>query len=186
MADEPTSSGWLPPRAPGAEPAPQYESSPPPEPEVPEPPPPAEAALAPPSSGARPRTFVKPAGSQTNGLALTALILGILGVTVLLLTLGLGFLFTLPCSIAAWICAAQARARIAVGETTAGRGHAQAGYILGVIGVVLGVMAMVGWIAAIASGLDLEELRDDIERQTNPDAVEAIRIWIAANLGLPS
>jgi hypothetical protein len=173
MADEPTSSGWLPPRAPGADPAPRYESAPPEEADAPDPQP-AAAPVAP----VRRSTFVKPAGSETNGLALTALILGIIGVTVLLLTLGLGFLFTLPCSIAAWICAAQARARIAVGETTAGRGHAQAGYILGVLGVVLGVMAMIGWIAAIASGLDLEELRDDIERQTNPDAVEAIRTWI--------
>jgi hypothetical protein len=173
MADEPTSSGWLPPRAPGADPAPRYESAPSEEAEAPDPQP-AAAAAAP----VRRSAFVKPTGSETNGLALTALILGIIGVTVLLLTLGLGFLFTLPCSIAAWICAAQARARIAVGETTAGRGHAQAGYILGVLGVVLGVMAMIGWIAAIASGLDLEELRDDIERQTNPDAVEAIRTWI--------
>jgi hypothetical protein len=176
MADEPTASGWLPPRAPGGAPPPQYENAPD-ELEAPEPQP-AAAAVVPPAPSPRPRQFVKTAPSQTNGLALTALILGIIGVTVLLLTLGLGFLFTLPCSIAAWICAAQARARIAVGETTAGRGHAQAGYILGVLGVVLGVMAMVGWIAAIASGLDLEELRDDIERQTNPDAVEAFRAWL--------
>jgi hypothetical protein len=176
MADEPTSSGWLPPRAPGAAPPPRYESAPPELEPVPDQQP-AAAAFAPPPSATQ-RTFVKPAGSQTNGLALTALILGIIGLTVLLLTLGLGFLFTLPCSIAAWICGAQARARIAVGETTAGRGHAHAGYILGVLGVVLGVMAMVGWIAAIASGLDLEELRRDIERQTNPDAVQAVRTLI--------
>jgi hypothetical protein len=178
MADEPTASGWLPPRAPGADPAPQYETAPEQEPGVPDPDPQpaAAAAVMPPAAGAPQRTYVKP--GQTNGLALTALILGIIGVTLLLLTLGLGFLFTLPCSIAAWICAAQARARIAVGETTAGRGHAQAGYILGILGVVLGVMAMVGWIAAIASGLDLEELRQDIERQTNPDAVEAFRSYL--------
>jgi hypothetical protein len=177
MADEPTASGWLPPRAPGAAPAPQYVSVPE-EPEAPQPREPAAAAVVPPASEARPRTYVKPGASQTNGLALTALILGILGVTILVLSLGLGFLFTLPCSIAAWICAAQARARIAVGETGAGRGQAQAGYILGVLGVVLGVVAMVGWIVAIASGLDLEELRDDLERQTNPDAVEAFRAYL--------
>jgi hypothetical protein len=175
MADEPTSSGWLPPSAPGAQPPPRYEPAPPePDPE------PAPEPVAPAPAPAQPG-FVKPRGTtETNGLALTALILGIIGITVLLVSLGLAFLFTLPCSIAAWICAAQARARIAVGETSAGRGHAQAGYILGVLGVVLGVMAMIGWIAAIASGLDLEELRRDIERQTNPDAVEAIRIWISS------
>jgi hypothetical protein len=162
MADEPQTSGWLPPRAPDAEPPPRYESAPP--------------EAAPLAEPARQPAFVKPGGAtQTNGLALTALIFGIVGVTLLLVSLGLAFVFTLPCSVAAWICAAQARARIAVGETTAGRGQAQAAYILGVLGVVLGVMAMVGWIVALASGLDLEELRRDIERQSNPDAVEAVR-----------
>jgi hypothetical protein len=166
MADEPQISGWLPPRAPGADPPPRYESAPP------------EAApVAEPTTDRQP-AFVKPGASESNGLALTALILGIVGVTLLLVSLGLAFVFTLPCSIAAWICAAQARARIAVGETSAGRGQAQAGYILGVLGVVLGVMAMIGWIAAIASGLDLEELRRDIERQSNPNAEEAIRAWL--------
>ncbi|MGH2948828.1 MAG: hypothetical protein ACRDPC_21665, partial [Solirubrobacteraceae bacterium] len=135
------------------------------EPAPPEPPRPA-APQAP--------TFARPKAAESNGLALTAMILGITGLVLLLLSLGILFIFTLPCSIAAWICAAQARARIAVGETTAGRGQAQAGYILGIIGVALGVMAMVGWIAAIASGLDLEELRRDLERQSNPDAVQAL------------
>jgi hypothetical protein len=162
MADEQTSSGWLPPSAPGGRPAPRFE------PAQPEPP-----HLAAPQAPAGP-TFARPKAAETNGLALTAMILGITGLVLLLLSLGILFIFTLPCSIAAWICAAQARTRIAVGETTAGRGQAQAGYILGIIGVALGVMAMVGWIAAIASGLDLEELRRDLERQSNPDAVQAM------------
>ncbi len=164
MADEPTSSGWLPPTAPGSQPAPRFEPA---QPEPPRPPAPQQAPQAGP-------TFVRTKPAETNGLALTAMILGIVGLVLLLLSVGILFIFTLPCSIAAWICAAQARARIAVGETTAGRGQAQAGYILGIVGVVLGVMAMVGWIAAIASGLDLEELRRDLERQSNPDAVQAL------------
>ena len=167
MADEPTSSGWLPPSAPGARPAPRFEPAPP---EPSRPPAPQQQQQAP----AAGPTFVRPKPTETNGLALTALILGIVGLVLLLLSLGILFIFTLPCSIAAWICAAQARARIAVGETTSGRGQAQAGYILGIIGVALGVMAMIGWIAAIASGLDLEELRRDLERQSNPDAVQAL------------
>jgi hypothetical protein len=173
MADEPTSSGWLPPRAPGGEPPPRFEPAPPePEPD-PEPEP---AAPAWPPPGADRPTFVRSRqATQSNGLAVTALVLGIVGLSLLVVTLGLAFALTLPCSIAAWICSAQARARIAVGETTAGRGQAQAAYILGVIGVVLGVMAMVGWIVAIASGLDLDELQRDLERRSNPDAVEAVR-----------
>jgi hypothetical protein len=168
MADEPTSSGWLPPRAPDAQPAPRFEPAPP-EPQRVEP-----AAPAAPPAAYGP-TFVKTgARSETNGLALTSLILGIVGVSLLVLSLGILFILTLPCSIGAWICAAQARARIAVGESSTGRGQAQAGYILGVLGVVLGVMAMIGWIAAIAAGLDLNELQRELERQSNPDAVQAV------------
>jgi hypothetical protein len=173
MADEPTSSGWLPPRAPGGEPPPRFEPAPP----EPEPEPPAAPASAPASHERSP--FAAPRSTQSNGLAVTALVLGIIGLTLLVITLGLAFVFTLPCSIAAWIFSAQARARIAVGETAAGRGQAHAAYILGVLGVVLGVMAMVGWIVAIASGLDLDQLRQDLEDQSNSDAVVAVRALIA-------
>ena len=172
MADEPTSSGWLPPRAPGAQPAPRFEPAPP-EPEAP-----AATAARPPAPTTDRPTFVRTGSGQSNGLALTSLILGIVGIALLVVTLGFAFVFTLPCSIGAWICAAQARARIAVGEASTGRGQAQAGYILGVLGVVLGVIAMVGWIVAIASGLDLDELRQEIERQSNPDSVQAVLTFL--------
>jgi hypothetical protein len=110
---------------------------------------------------------------QTNGLALTALILGVLGITLLVITLGIGFIFALPCSIAAWICGAQARMRINLGEATTGRGQANAGYLLGVAGVVLGVAAAVGWIIWLANGGDLEQLQRDLERYRDSQAREA-------------
>jgi hypothetical protein len=167
-------SEWLPPQAPGGEPPPRFEPSPARQPEVPRPP-----AAAPPLSD-RP-AFVK-AGGETNGLAVTSLVLGIVGVGLLVITFGLFFVVTLPCSIAAWICGAQARTRIDLGEQKTGRAQAQAGYVLGILGVALGVLAAVTWIALIASGLDLEELRRDIERQSNPDAREATIRAVAALL----
>ena len=121
----------------------------------------------------RPIVFQAPAG-QSNGAATTALILGILGVVVLLFTAGVGFLFSLPMSIAAWIMGAQGRKAVASGKTTYGDGIAHAGVILGIVGVVLGIVGMVVWIVLIASGLDLEELRRDLERQSNPDADQAV------------
>jgi hypothetical protein len=165
---------WLPPQAPGGQPPPRFDPSPPRQPEVPGTP------AAPPSLSDRP-AFVK-AGGERNGLAVTALVLGIVGVGLLVITFGLFFVITLPCSIAAWICGSQARARIDVGEQTTGRAQAQAGYVLGILGVVLGVIAAVSWIVAISSGLDLEELRRDLERQSNPDAREAMIRAVAALL----
>jgi hypothetical protein len=123
---------------------------------------------APPRPAAAP---VKPrVAAHTNGLALTALILGVLGLLLLAITLGLGFIFALPCSIAAWICGAQARNRINLGEALSGRGQANAGYLLGVAGVVLGVAAAIGWIVWLINGGDFEQLQRDLERYRDSQA----------------
>jgi hypothetical protein len=89
-------------------------------------------------------------------------------------TAGAGFLFSLPVSIAAWIVGAQGRKRVATGKTKEGDGVAHAGVILGIAGLVLGIVGMVVWVALIVSGLDLEELRRDLEQRSNPDADQAL------------
>jgi hypothetical protein len=89
------------------------------------------------------------------------------------LTAGAGFLFSLPVSIAAWIAGVQGRKRVTSGHTTTGEGLAHAGLILGIVGVVLGIVGMIVWVALVASGLDLEELRRDLEQRSNPDADQA-------------
>jgi hypothetical protein len=101
-----------------------------------------------------------------NGAATTALVLGILGLVLVVFTAGAGFAFSLPASIGAWIAGVQGRKRVAAGQTTTGEGLAHAGVILGIAGVVLGVVGMIVWVALIASGLDLEELRRDLERRS--------------------
>jgi hypothetical protein len=94
-------------------------------------------------------------------------ILGILGVVLVLLTAGAGFLFSLPASIAAWIAGAQGRKRVARGETAAGDGLAHAGVVLGIVGTVLGAIGMVVWIALLIAEPDLlEELRRDLEERS--------------------
>jgi hypothetical protein len=183
MADEPTSAGWLPPEAPGGQPPPRFDMV------VPEERPaavaptvaPAPAGLTP--TGARPTgprsappapRLERGAPSRTNGLALTAVVLGVLGLGLLALTLGLGFPFSLPLSIAAWMCGAQARNRILLGETSSGRGQATTGYFLGVAGVVIGVAAGVGWIIWVANGGDLEQLQRDLERWRDEQTRQAV------------
>ena len=184
--------GWLPPQAPGGQPPPHFDMV------VPAPHEPAGSDSAAGSGGEailpsgpavphhfrtprerQPRVPAAPAGSSpTNGLALTSLILGLLGIALLLLTVGLGFAIALPCSISAWMCGAQARTRIALGEAVSGRGQATAGYLLGVAGVVIGVAAAVGWIVWLANGGDLEQLQHDLQRYRDTHAPGAI--WQAA------
>jgi hypothetical protein len=89
-----------------------------------------------------------------------------LGILLLILSLGFGLL-SLPLSLGAWIAGFQGRKRVARGETTYGDGLAHAGVVLGIVGVVLAVIGIVVWIVLIASGLDLEELRRDLERRSN-------------------
>lgn len=104
------------------------------------------------------------AAQQSNSAAVWALVLGIAGLVLLLLSLGTLFLITLPCSGGAWILARRAGARIARGETTRGAGQATAALWVARIGVMAGVVAMVAFIVLTASGFDFEQFRQDLER----------------------
>jgi hypothetical protein len=157
MADEPTASGWLPPRARGGEPAPQFEPAPP-EPEA-EP----EPALDPWPHPIHHPVFTARPAERTNGLATTSLVLGVLGLVILIPTLGAGWIFSLPCSISAWVTGVQGRKQVASGVSTTGDGTAHAGLILGIVGLVIGLIAAATWIALYSSGYDLEDLRRDLE-----------------------
>jgi hypothetical protein len=140
---------WLPPRAPDSQPPRQFERAPE-QPARPEP--------------GRP-VFVPAPRGRPNGLAIAGLVLGITGLALLLLTIGTAFVLTIPCSVAAWLLSARARTRIAVGEAEGGASQAKWGYILGIAGVVLGVVAMVVWIILIGSGFSIEEFRDNLEQE---------------------
>ncbi|HEX2409536.1 MAG TPA: hypothetical protein VHJ39_00090 [Solirubrobacteraceae bacterium] len=162
MADEPTAGGWLPPSAPGSRPAPQFEPAPPdPEPE-PEPEPEREAVAA--WGTPRDRPVFQPAArsSQPNGLATTSLVLGIVGILLVIFAP-----LSIPVSVAAWITGAQSRKRVAAGITDQGEGSARGGVILGITGVVLGLLVVATWIVLVALGVDLEELRRDLERRSS-------------------
>ncbi|HKH18625.1 MAG TPA: hypothetical protein VKA57_13950 [Solirubrobacteraceae bacterium] len=148
--------GWLPPTAPGANPPPRFDAPPEqPAPPRPEPPP------------ARP-SFVRPAAAgpgDRNPAAAWAIALGITGLALLVLSLGSLFLLTLPCSAAAWVLAERARRHVASGATRHGEGQAVAALWLGRIGVIVGVAALVVFIALLASGFDFEQFRDDLQRE---------------------
>ncbi|MBA2515064.1 MAG: hypothetical protein H0V26_12185 [Solirubrobacterales bacterium] len=166
MSEQPQiPSGWLPPQAPESQPPPRFETPAyqPPRP-MPRP--------APPATEERP-TFVsnrglspgaKPEG-PANAFAIASLLSGIVGLLLLVFSLGLGFFFALPCSIAAWLLGGQAKRRIADGRVATGIGQARTGHIIGKVGVGLGVIAMVVWVALIVSGFSIEGFQQDLERE---------------------
>lgn len=134
--EEPQRVEWLPPQAAGAAPPPEFRPT---GVDPSWPPPAVPGAPAPP----------RPAGA--GGTDVTSLVAGIAGLVLFVFPAGFGlvFLFNLPASIAAWI----------VGRNAGERGRT--GMVLGIVGTVLGVLAIVGWAAAIALS---PELRDELQK----------------------
>jgi hypothetical protein len=80
-----------------------------------------------------------------NGHALASLGIGLAGVALLILSVGISFIVTLPCSVIAIVLGRQGRRR-AVEEGIGGFRAARAGVIVGIAGIVLCVIALVAWI----------------------------------------
>jgi hypothetical protein len=163
---------WLPPQAEGAHPAPRFDpdapdpltmpppSPPPAAPPAPYPPPPSQQ-YPPPTGQPWPQP---PRGPRRNTAAAISLVSGIAGLVVFVFPAGFGlvFIFNLPCSILAWVYGVRGRRAVDRGYTHERRGMAQAGLVLGIVGTVLGVLAIIGWAVAFALS---EELRRELERQ---------------------
>jgi hypothetical protein len=167
MSDEPSVRGWLPPRAPGAQPPPRFE------PAAEEPPPAASGWQPPvardpePTAPTRPAesSLARPQQARASGLAITSIVLGVIGIAFLLLSVGTSFLLSLPCSGAAWACGLRARQRAEAGPGGGARGPAQTGVVLGMVGVGLGIVAAIVWIVLLSAGVSIDDLRDSLQRR---------------------
>lgn len=177
-AEGPPTWQQAPPERPGVEGLPPADSplagiptGPPPAQGTPQPPPPAypppypqappPGQYGPPPAGygypqPQPGWYQPPPARPTNGSAVAALVLGISGIVVTLMFAGFLFIVSLPCSIAAWILGvkgkkAATRDPQAEPMRPAGWGMAQAGFICGIVGVVLAILAIILWIVVFAA-----------------------------------
>lgn len=122
------------------------------------------------ASGTGKPVFARAVGPRppAHRLATTATALGAVGLAVLALTAGLGFILALPFSLSAWLLAVVAQRRASVDDPGAPP-PARAGWWLGVAGVALGLGAAIVWTALEANGFSavewLEQLRRDLEQQ---------------------
>jgi len=136
--DEPeVAPGWLAPKAP----------------ERPAPP-------APPPFRHRPAGEPPASRPPRDAVAVVSLALAVVALLVLILSVGLGFWLSLPCSIAAW--------RLGRRGSASGGGRsavAQVGAGLGIAGLCAGVAAALVWIVLAATGYSPDDLRRDLERQ---------------------
>jgi hypothetical protein len=178
-ADDPVRDGWLPPRAPGGQAPPRYEGpAPGPRWQAPAAGEAGREAPAVPAAPARPEPprFVTGRGVR-DPIATASLSVAILGLGLLVITAGLGFPVALPCSAVAWYLGSRAqareRARAAEGRPGAGRNPARAGYLLGIVGVVLGIVAALGWVVAVSLGVDPQQLQHDLQRESDAGTAQA-------------
>jgi hypothetical protein len=83
-----------------------------------------------------------------NAQALASLGIGLAGVALLVVSVGLSFLVSLPCAVKALSLARQGRRR-AIAEGIGGERAARAGVRLAIAGCVLCVIAAIGWILVL-------------------------------------
>jgi hypothetical protein len=151
MPDEPS---WLPPRPPGEDRPGRLWAGPPDRDGWLPPAPPVEPV---PRDGQRrrPPEFVHADGRPKNGAAVAGVAMGIGGLALLILSLGLLFPVSIPCSTGAWAFAIVARRRLHGDVVSRAARQARLALALGIGGVVLGFVAGIVWIALLATGADL-------------------------------
>ena len=89
-----------------------------------------------------------------NAHALASLGIGIAGVALLVVSVGLSFLVSLPCAIIALSLGRQGRRR-AVAEGIGGFRAARVGIRLGIVGCVLCVLAAIAWVLVVVLDLNV-------------------------------
>ena len=83
-------------------------------------------------------------GSPAAGRGVDSFVTGVAGLCLLLCSLGLLVLVSLPFSVCGWALGRQARRRVAAGGDVRHPGLATAGEVTGVIGTVLGAVLLAG------------------------------------------
>jgi hypothetical protein len=87
-----------------------------------------------------------------NGQAIAGFVFSLVSVGLLVVSFGLSTIISLGCAITGVICSRNGKRKVAAGETPKHRGLAQAGFIIGWVGVGLSILATIGWILLLALG----------------------------------
>lgn len=128
-----------------------------------------------------------PAPAQPdNGPAVTGFVLSLVSAGLLFLSGGVSSLVSIGCSVAGIMLSRKGKAKVARGETQKNQGLAQAGFIIGIVGLVLSVLATIVWGLILVALITSEEFRDDFENELdNSDSITALlRVAAACVRGL--
>jgi hypothetical protein len=170
---------------PGSQPPPAAQLGPPPRGAAPAPGHPPDQPFPPPGGQGGPPApgwvYAPQAAQPDNGPAVTGFVLSLVSVGLLLVTGGLSSIISIGCAIAGIVLSRQGRQKVERGETQKNRGLAQAGYIIGIVGLVLAVLATLVWALVVIGLATSEEFRRDFEDEL--DGTDSIRAVLRAAAG---
>jgi hypothetical protein len=154
--------GFLPPQAPG------------PEPELERRPPPEAPPAAPPET---PPAYAPQAGEPDNGNAVTGFVLSIVAGGLLFVSGGISSIVSVAVAIFGIVQSQRGKRKVQSGETTRNAGLAQAGFIIGIVSLVLAILATLAWIAIVVLIAVDDEFRRDFENEfDDSNSITALRI----------
>ena len=109
-----------------------------------------------------------------NGQAVAGFVLSIVATGLLVISFGLSTIVSLGLAIGGIVCSSNGKRKVDAGETPKHRGLAQAGFIVGWVGVGLSILAIIGWILVFAiSPGDDQSIFDPDTTRTFREAVGA-------------
>jgi hypothetical protein len=151
----PPGYGYPPPPPPAPAPAPGQHYQPPPG--YGQPPP-----YGPPPGYAYPPPWGYPQQQvPDNGQAIAGFVLSIVSLGLLIVSAGLSTIISIGCAIAGIICSRNGKRKVDAGETPKHRGLAQAGFIIGWVGLGLSILATIFWIVVIVIAATSDDPNND-------------------------
>jgi MFS family permease len=191
--DPPTEQPFLPPEPGGTEPdlgqrqRPPNQGQPPPGQGWQQPPgwspPPGQGWQQPPGwspAPAQPWGYAPPTPSEPdNGPAVAGFVLSMVALGLLLFSGGLSSLVSVACGALGIYYSRRGRQRVDAGETRRHRGLAQAGFISGIVGLVLSVIATAFWILILVLALTDESFRDDFQNELDESDTVSATVLLA-------
>ena len=102
-----------------------------------------------------------------NGPAVAGFVFSLVSLGLLIISGGISSIVSIACAIVGIVYSRKGKKKVDAGETPKSRGLAQAGFIIGWVGLVLSVLATIGWALLLAFAI----ADDDFDWGTEPDTV---------------
>jgi hypothetical protein len=134
---------------------------------------------------ASPWTYPPRAAEPDNGAAVAGFVLSLVAGGLLLVSFGLSAIVSIACAAFGIVYSRKGRMKVDAGETPKHRGLAQAGFITGIIVLVLSVLATAFWLLILILYLTDDQFHDDLQRELdNPNTISATLLLGSAAIRL--